>query len=304
VTTLPQATAPSATTTGGEAVSVVRPATLDEALRLIGDAGADVLGGGVAHTLRRHARRANTATSLVSVASLPELNRIALREGEFTIGAGLTLSALGAEPRLARVWPAVTEAAASVATARVRRLVTLGGNIAAGEDSHDPPVALAAAGALLTLHSSTGVRTLPVTRAAQRRPDEVIVDVRVPAVRGGLGSAFEKFLVRGVWEYACVNVAAAIALDETRAATTLTLAVGSVEGGPVTVDLADLKGRRPDSSLIEEAARRAGATTSPHSDVRGSAAYKSHMIAEFSRRALARALSRAQHSPHQEGADR
>jgi CO/xanthine dehydrogenase FAD-binding subunit len=46
-------------------------------------------------------------------------------------------------------------------------------------------------------------------------------------------------------------------------------------------------------AVIDEAARRAADRTRPYSDVRGSAAYKTRMIAEFARRALTTAALRA-----------
>ncbi|MBD0738132.1 FAD binding domain-containing protein [Streptomyces sp. CBMA29] len=288
-------------------VRVLIPRTLDEALGLLAADGAAVLGGGVAHTLRRHDRHPSRPDTLVSVAALPELAAVTWSERHVTIGAGVRLEAVGADARLARVWPVVTEAAGSVATARIRRMVTLGGNIRAADDSHDPPVGLAAAGAELTVRSARSTRTLRVTDIADLRADELIQDVRLPlpgddGTGESTGSAYEKFLVRGVWEYACVNVGAVVRVGGAGESRGLRLAVGSVTGGPVLIDLAGLAAGHAgpvDAALAEEAARRAAASVRPYSDVRGSAAYKSHMIAEFARRAITRAALRAA-----EGADR
>jgi CO/xanthine dehydrogenase FAD-binding subunit len=281
-------------------VAVLTPHSLEEALLLLGQEGTAVLGGGVGHTLRRHDRRPFHATALVSVASLAELDGVTWTGGHVVIGAGVKLSTIENDARLAAVWPVVTEAAGSVATQRIRRLVTLGGNVAADDDSHDPPVALAAAGAELTVRSAGATRTVHIAEVGTLRPDELIQDIRLPLPEAAaVGSAYEKFLVRGLWEYACVNVAAVVRLDPNGAVRELALAVGSVTGGPVLVDLADLTGGAVDDAVVAEAARRAAAATRPYSDVRGSAAYKSRMITEFSRRALSTAARRAA-----EGADR
>ena len=275
-------------------VALLTPRSLDEALRLLAAEGAAVLGGGVGHTLRRHERLPAGATALVSVGALPELTAITWAEDHIAIGAAVRLSTIESDLRLAGVWPMVTQAAGSVATARIRRMVTLGGNIAADDDSHDPPVALAAAGARLTVRSAQSTRTLGIGEVGDLRPGELVQDVRLPIPRAiGFGSAYEKFLVRGLWEYACVNVGAVVHLDDAGALRQLSLAVGSVEQGPVTVDLADLRGGPLDAAAVAEAARRAAAVTRPYSDVRGSAAYKSRMIAEFTRRAMITAAHRA-----------
>jgi CO/xanthine dehydrogenase FAD-binding subunit len=275
-------------------LTLLTPRSLDEALRLLAAEGAAVLGGGVGHTLRRHERRPAGATALVSVGALPELTAITWAEDHIAIGAAVRLSAIEADLQLAAVWPMVTRAAGSVATARIRRMVTLGGNIAAADDSHDPPVALAAAGARLTVRSAESTRALEIGGVGGLGPGELIQDVRLPVPPAGrFGSAYEKFLVRGLWEYACVNVGAVVHLDDTGTVRHLALAVGSVEHGPVTVDLADLHGGPLDAAAVAEAARRAAAVTRPYSDVRGSAPYKSRMIAEFTRRAMITAAHRA-----------
>ncbi|MEW2547797.1 FAD binding domain-containing protein [Streptomyces sp. NPDC047002] len=295
-------------------VAVAVPRTLDEALALLAEDGAAVLGGGVGHTLARHHRIPAEGRTLVSVAGLPGLAGVRTGDdGSLTVGAATRLAACAADPVLARVWPVVAEACGVVATARIRRLVTLGGNIAARDDAHDPPVALTAAGATLTVRGArTGTRTLtPADLAgggAGLRHGELIESVVLPPRPEGAatGSAYEKFLVRGVWEYACVHVAAVVGLDgrTTGGAGRLSLAVGSVEGGPVAVALDDLLGAPVDEALIAEAARRAAATTRPYDDVKGSAAYKTRMIAEFARRALTRAAGRARATAQHRGGDR
>lgn len=284
-------------------LAVLTPGSLDEAVRLLAYPDTAVLGGGVGHTLRRHDRRPSPAATLVWIGSLPGLSGIVWSADHVTIGAGVKLSVCAADARLARTWPVVTEAAGSVATGRIRSMVTLGGNIAARDDSHDPPVALTAAGAELLVRGTHGGRTLAIGDLARLRDDELIGHIRLPlpsasgATSVRTGSAYEKFLVRGVWEYACVNVAAVVGLDADGAALRLSLAVGSVTGGPVAVDLSGLLGAPVDRSLIAEAARIAVASTHPYSDVRGSAPYKSRMIAEFSRRALTAAARRAGQDP-------
>jgi CO/xanthine dehydrogenase FAD-binding subunit len=112
-----------------------------------------------------------------------------------------------------------------------------------------------------------------------------------------------------VWEYACVHVAAVVALDADGRTTRLSLAVGSVESGPVSVALDGLLGRPFDEGVADEAAKTAASATRPYDDVKGSAAYKTRMIAEFSRRALTEAAQRARdphhpYHPHHAGGDR
>ncbi|MCF3960703.1 FAD binding domain-containing protein [Streptomyces fuscigenes] len=295
-------------------VALAVPRSLDEALALLAQDGAAVLGGGVGHTLARHHRAPDRPSTLVPVAGLPALAGVRTGpDGRITVGAATPLDDCAKAAAIARVWPVFTEACGSVATGRIRRLVTLGGNIAAHDDAHDPPVALTALGADLTVRAARGgSRTLSVPEALRPaadgglRPGELLVAVTLPTRPRGAatGSAYRKYLVRGVWEYACVHVAAVVGLDGEGRATRLSLAVGSVEGGPVAVPLDGLLGGRFDADLVEEAARAAASGTRPYDDVKGSAAYKTRMIGEFSRRALTEAAHRARGTGHHAGGDR
>ena len=251
------------------------PTTLASALDLLG-AGGRPVGGGIGLSLRR--RETALQQPLVATHRLPESRGINVTDDGLRIGAGEPLEAVAVHPHVRALWTVVAEAAASVATGRIRRAVTLGGNVAAFDPSHDPPVALAAVGATARLSGTRGERVVPVRELTELASGELIVDFHLPAPVPGTGSAYEKFLVRGVWEYACVSAAAVITPSGG------TLVIGSVHNGPLVVPVTD------DDSAVESALR----TAEPWSDVRGSADYKRHMIAEFSRRALRAARRRAQ----------
>jgi aerobic carbon-monoxide dehydrogenase medium subunit len=267
---------------------LLTPATLDEAMDLLH--GAAPLGGGVGLSLARRAGHRRQA--LVAVAHLPRLSGVWRIGSHIVIGAGTRLAELENEPTVVQAWPAVADAAGGVATARIRRLVTLGGNLAANDETHDPPVALAAVGATMTIRGPAGTRTVPTTAVGDVGQGDLITDVRLPAPSRRLGSAYEKFLVRGVWEYACVNVAAVAELGEDDRLADLRVAVGSVEGGPVLIALDDLQGQPVSDGLIAECGRRSG-LVNPRDDAKASAVYKKHMITEFTQRAVRTAVARA-----------
>jgi len=52
------------------------------------------------------------------------------------------------------------------------------------------------------------MRTLRIGEVNDLGGNELIQEIRLPIPSGRTGSAYEKFLSRGVWEYACVNVGA------------------------------------------------------------------------------------------------
>jgi CO/xanthine dehydrogenase Mo-binding subunit/CO/xanthine dehydrogenase FAD-binding subunit len=269
-----------------ELPSIVAPADLAGAIDLLAGSAVPV-GGGVGLTLARRAAGRPAADTLVPVAGL--LRGIEAGETELRIGAGERLDAIAAHPAIRSQWTVVAEAAGSVATGRIRRSVTLGGNVAAFDPTHDPPVALVAAGARVVLASAGGERVSDLAGLSALGAGELLREFRLPRPGRRTGSAYEKFLVRGVWEYACVSVAAVVAIGERH--TTVRLAVGSVRGAPLLVP-ADVEVL--DEAAISDLAERAAEQAEPWSDVRGSAAYKRRMIAVFGARALRNALRRAE----------
>lgn len=88
----------------------------------------------------------------------------------------------------------------------------------------DPAAALMALGASVRLRGSTGERTLPVEElfaepTEERRtetviqPDEILLEVSLPASAEGAKSRYLKAMDRKVWAFALVGVAATLRLD-------------------------------------------------------------------------------------------
>lgn len=101
------------------------PATLSEALSLLGP-GAMPLAGGTDLLPRRRQGLAAPAR-LVSLDDIDELRRLAVESnGDWTIGARVTLAALEQAKGVA---PILAEAIATIASAQVRAMATVGGNL-------------------------------------------------------------------------------------------------------------------------------------------------------------------------------
>jgi xanthine dehydrogenase YagS FAD-binding subunit len=88
----------------------------------------------------------------------------------------------------------------------------------------DAASALIALGATVRLHGSAGERTLPVEELLAEptkerrtetviRPDELLLDLTLPAPAAGAQSTYLKAMDRKVWAFALVGVAAALRLD-------------------------------------------------------------------------------------------
>jgi CO/xanthine dehydrogenase FAD-binding subunit len=129
------------------------------------------------------------------------------------------------------------------------------------------------------------------------QPGELLVALRIPAPQPGFGAAYLRFIPRNEMDIAVVGVGASVQLDESR--TTITgarIALGAVAPTPLYVAEAGaaLIGQAPSTEAIARAADIARAAARPISDMRGTAEYRRHLVAVLTRRALAKAIERAQ----------
>jgi 4-hydroxybenzoyl-CoA reductase subunit beta len=107
----------------------VAPTTVAEAARILAGEGegAMILAGGT-DLLPNMKRRQQTPSTLVALRRIEEL-RTAANGAGLVLGAGLTLAAVAASSAVRESYPALRQAAAQVATAHLRNLGTLGGNL-------------------------------------------------------------------------------------------------------------------------------------------------------------------------------
>jgi CO/xanthine dehydrogenase Mo-binding subunit/CO/xanthine dehydrogenase FAD-binding subunit len=108
-----------------EVTDVVAPDTADGVLGALGP-GTTVLGGGTDLHLQRR-QGISRDTRLVSVRLATDLAGVTEQStGDLRIGAATTLSGLSADPRVPQV---VRDAVATIASAQVREVATVGGNL-------------------------------------------------------------------------------------------------------------------------------------------------------------------------------
>ena len=113
---------------GLPAFDLARPANLVDALALLAKSNARIVAGGtdLVPNLRRGLEQPAT---LVDISGVEALASLALDSTPRVIGAGVTLAVLAADPRVAREYPALAQAAASVAAPAHRNAATVGGNL-------------------------------------------------------------------------------------------------------------------------------------------------------------------------------
>jgi carbon-monoxide dehydrogenase medium subunit len=194
--------------------------------------------------------------------------------------------------------PVLAEACHVVANIRIRNMATLGGNVAHGDYQSDPPTVLVALDAAVELLSRGGRRQIKLTDFLKGsyetalEPGELISAVIVPPA-GRLRGTYTKFTTGSSEERPCVGIAALASMDKD-ICVELRLAIGAVSPKPLRFKSGEsmARGEKLTAALIERIAVDAGQSVDPIDDLRGTAAYKRHLVHVLVRRALSAA---AQH---------
>lgn len=107
----------------------LRPATVNDAVRALAEAGAQPLAGGT-DLLPNLRRGLGTPRLLVDLTAVPALDTVAVQaDGSLHLGAAATLATVQDHAAVRAGWPALATAAALVAGPTHRQAATLGGNL-------------------------------------------------------------------------------------------------------------------------------------------------------------------------------
>ena len=277
-----------------------RPRSVMEAVRLLATLGdeAHPLAGGHSIIPIMKTRLAEPE-HLVDLGGLTDLKGIR-RDGDFiVIGALTTQQEMIVSPLLRETIPIIHETAGTIADPQIRAMGTLGGNVANGDPGNDMPALMQCLGADYLLTGPNGDRTVAArdfyngAYDTARQPGEIVTAIRIAIPPAGHGYAYEK-LKRKVGDYA---TAAAAVILTVKGGTCMTASIGltNVAETALWAEAAGeaMVGTNFDAVAIEAAVAAAEAITSPASDSRGPAAYRTKMAGVMVRRALERARVRA-----------
>lgn len=279
--------------------------TLDEAIALLGryEANARVLAGGTDLVIMM-SDRVVTPDHVIDIKRIPELTRFECdHDNGLVFGAAVPFRRLEASPEVRRFYPGLAEAASEVGSWQIRNLGTPGGNLCTASPACEIGPILYALDAQLEIAGPRGRRRVPVqqfitdVRRTVLEPDELLVEIHVPAPAARQGSHYIKLKERQKMDIAFVGVAAVVELEpEDGVIREARIALGAVAPTPIRVPRAEasLRGQRLTDAVLEEAGREAAATARPIMDVRASAEYRREMVDILTRRTVQQAAAVAQ----------
>ena len=276
----------------------VAATSVDEAVAAKADGGDDarILAGGQSLLPLMKIRLANPA-KLIDINRIGGLDQIRRDNGSLVVGALVRHADVVASEH---TFGAIKAAAPWVADPLVRNLGTMCGSVSHCDPEGDWNSVLLATGAEVVAQGPGGERRIPITEfitgvfTNALAPDEMVTGLRIPVPSGRSGGAYLK-LERKIGDYATVAVAAHLELADD--GTIAEAGIGLTSVGPTnlkaTAAESMLRGQTPSDSLFEAAGEAAAAASEPSDDVRGTAAWKRHVVNVYTRRALAEAAKGA-----------
>jgi carbon-monoxide dehydrogenase medium subunit len=276
------------------------PSTIQEVLSLLTQYGgeAKILAGGHSLLPIMNLRLAQPK-ALIDIGKIPGLSGIREDNGTLVIGAMTTHYMVESSALLKQKAPILPEAAAVIGDVQVRNRGTIGGSIAHADPAGDFPAVAVALDVQLKVIGPRGERILSardffvdiLTTALQ--PDEILTEIRVPAMAPRTGSAYEKF-PNPASRYAIVGVAAVVTAGGNGVCQKASVGLNGVTGKPVAATGVEqaLVGQRLNDQTIQDAAAKAADGLEPLGDIFASAAYRAHLARIYTKRALAKASGR------------
>ena len=276
-----------------------RPASIDEATKLLAEGRWQVLSGGTDFypALGNRPLRADVL-DINGIASIAGVEETATH---VVIGARTTWAALIRTP-LPAAFDALKQAAREVGSVQIQNTGTIAGNLCNASPAADGVPALLVLDAEVELASAAGRRHLPLAefirgnRDTALRRDELMTAVRIPRSAVSGSSSFVKLGARRYLVISIAMAAARIGLSGEGRIAEAAIAVGACSA------VAQRLGTLEQAIMGEDAATVAAvlpderhfAGLSPIDDVRGTADYRRRAAREIVRRAIERACADAE----------
>ena len=280
---------------------VLIPRSVDELVEVFQEhPAAKLLAGGTDYMVEvnLHGRQPETMISLRQVKELSEWS-VRTSQSRITIGAGVPYADMEIG-EIARLVPALAQAARTVGSPQIRAAGTLGGNLGTCSPAGDSLPVLAALGGTIHVIGPDGNRDIEFVdfmvgvKKNSLQPSEFVHSVSLPIVEGWQGYA--KVGTRNAMVISTASACLVRDSDEGF----VSIALGSV--GPTIIRAHDAEawlmkatslrdGAQLEPSIAQEFGRRVAQESRPIDDHRSTAEYRRHAVGVLAQRLLLRSFS-------------
>lgn len=277
-----------------------RPGTLEEALALLAEYGdeARIIAGGQSLVPMMNMRLAQPG-HLVDINAVEDLSYIRSNDGSVEIGALARHQQIEKSPLLLQTCQPLPAAARNIGHYALRERGTIGGSLALADPAAEFPLMAMLLDAEMSVRSTAAQRVVLARDffvsvfTTSLEMGEIVTQVSMRALAQGEGWGF-RWLARRSGDYAIVNAAATLALNEAGRIDRIALALGGVGATPVRLTgiEQECRGKKTEDSWAREIAVQAAAQTDPESDKNASVEYRKELIEVLLAAAIEDALGR------------
>jgi carbon-monoxide dehydrogenase medium subunit len=272
------------------------PATVDDAVRELADAGDDgkVLAGGQSLMPVLRMRLAAPA-KVIDIGKIAELRGIRDEGDSIVIGSMTTHYDVQRDPLVQEHLRLIGLATATVADPQVRHRGTFGGALAHADPAGDLLAPALALDAVMVVAGPAGRRSVPAAEffvdyfTTAMAPEELLVEIRLPKFTGW-HAHYEKFSISSQ-AWSVVSVAAAVRTEGDTIAEAR-IGLTNMASTPVRARAVEeaLVGQQATAENITAAAAHAAENTNPTTDGDASPEFRSHLARVLTDRAVTAAI--------------
>ena len=270
--------------------------SIEEATRILADEGkeARIIAGATDLMLEMERGVRKGIMTIIDVTRINGLDQIRLDENNLIHLSPLVTHGQCAASKIIieQAFP-LAKACWEVGAPQIRNRGTIAGNLITASPANDTIPPLIGLNAQVVLQSMRGVREVPLVefysgvRLNVMQVDEMLVDIKFPALKSNQKGTFYKLGLRKAQAISLVNCAVILTFDGLRIKNAV-ITLGAV--APVIVHAKEaeeyLLGRILDDETIAKAAEFTQSTTQPIGDIRSSKGYRLEMVRVCVKRAL------------------
>jgi carbon-monoxide dehydrogenase medium subunit len=279
------------------------PTTIKEALTLLDKHHGEVkvLAGGTDLVAKMKESRLSPG-HVIHIGLIKELYGISSHNGNGLVIKPMTvIREIEQNSGLYPEYSVLPDAAKELADPSIRNMATIGGNLINAAPSADMAPPLIVLSATVKLVKVSQERVIPVEQfftgpySTLIAPDELMVEISVPAISGSNSGVYLKHHMRGGKGLGSIGIAVNLNVDSGFKCEDIKVAIGAVAPVPMRAFNAEhaMKGQIITAKVIEEAARAASEECNPRDSIRGSADYKRAIVKSLFKEAIAKALDLA-----------
>jgi len=267
----------------------LRPTKFEDALELLHQyAGKARLVAGGTDVLVELQRGVKPTETLIDITALQELKYIRFEEGYLSLGALTTHNDIVASSVCMQYALPLVQACWEVGAPQIRTRATIAGNLVTASPANDTITPLMALDAEVVLVGTSGKRVVPLSdfypgfRRTLLAPDELLYEIRIPAMKSEQRGLFLKLGLRRAQAISVINIAFVLTFSG-EYVSDAHITLGCLAPTIVHAHTVEtfLQGKRLDTGVCEEAGQLANEDVSPIGDVRGSGDYRRETLANL-----------------------